>query len=74
MRGNDISMHPKISLFHKDGILDISPYVDSSFAHLVLLMILNLFFIMTGITPEMTGNQLPCYSSNKIGWKCKQEY
>jgi hypothetical protein len=29
------------------------------------LVILGLFFIMTGITPDMTGNQLSCLSSKK---------
>jgi hypothetical protein len=40
----------------------------------VLLMIQNLFFIMSGIIPEMTGNQrYYCCTSNKIEWKCKQK-
>ena len=40
---------------------------------LVLLMIQNLFCIMTGIKPELTGNQHSCLSSNKITRKCKQK-
>jgi hypothetical protein len=34
-------------------------------------MIQNLFNTMTRITPEMTGNQHSCLSSNKIDQKCQ---
>jgi hypothetical protein len=49
-------MHPKILLSQETIILNISPDPNASF-FLFFFMILNLFFIMTCTTPEMTGNQ-----------------
>jgi hypothetical protein len=50
--------------------LYLSPFPNASF--FLFFMILNLFCIMTGITPEMTGYQHPCCSYNKIASKCKK--
>jgi hypothetical protein len=59
MRSNGISIHPKISLSHKDHLSDISPFPDSSFFF---------FFNDTELIwnndrhyTEMAGNQPSCH-------------
>jgi hypothetical protein len=72
---NGIFMHPKNRIFF---VVPLTCYFGHKpffgfFICLVLLMIQNLFYTMTGISPEMTGNQHSCCAFNKIPRKCKQK-